>query len=481
MPLRFVTAPVGAGKTTAIASYLAARTNATAYLALASDESLDAFRARLARALGIAYGPASADALAAALATLAPCEIALDDLDRAPAETLDEIADLVANAPLGVSFILAARSRTVIEATGYVARGFGAILECPQLAFDAEDVAGLCDLHGLTYAPPDIAGFLAQTDGWPLVVSWALRGAAGPGASLAGAFDRWRGENARHFHEFIDDELCAAGDTYREVFRAALRSTGSPQERECLALLEARGLFVSYADGEYRPYRVVRQLDVDALPAAAAPSDAALLEVRMFGRFEAAIGGRKIEWIRRREAQIFKYLLLQPTGAASRGELLATFWPGANSHAATQSLRTASSNIRKALAAIVGYDAVERYFSSRGELAVALERAAIDVRRFSAHVTDGDVERERGRLAEAFAHYRAAESIYGGELLGGEFPEPWYAARAAMYAALYWGVLERIAEYYADAGRVRQAHEYLARVRELRARETETAQIPADA
>ena len=466
--MRFVVAPVGAGKTTAVVSYLANRPTRTAYLSLANDDWIDTLRARIAAAVGIAYAPASTAAFLAALATVAPFEIVLDDADRAPAETLEELADLVADAPLGIAFAIVSRARSTIEAARFVARGFGAVLEYPTLAFDADDVARLCDLHRVSYAAPEIARFLEETEGWPLVAGWALRDAAASGASLAGAFDRWRRANARHFRDFIDDELGAVGEPYRDDFVRALAGNGSPHERAALERLEARGLFVTYADGTYKPLRVARQLDVATLPAAATPADPGLLVVRMFGRFEATIGGRKIEWIRKREAQIFKYLVLKRNGTASRDELLAAFWAGSSVHAATQSLRTAASNIRKALAAIVGYAEVDRFFTSRGELAVALDRAVIDVRRFSAHVADGDAERERGHAAEAFAHYRAAESLYRGELLSGEAPEPWYAARAAMYDALYVSVLERLAEYHADAGRERHAREYGALLADLR-------------
>ncbi|GAC1499766.1 MAG: hypothetical protein NVS1B2_23810 [Vulcanimicrobiaceae bacterium] len=468
--MRFVVGPVGVGKTTALVSYLASRASPAAYLALGGDEAPDSFRVRLAAVVGIAYVPASADAFVAALATIAPCEIVLDDVDRAPAETIDEIDDLVRDAPAGIAFVLASRSRSGIEAARFVARGCGAILETSALAFDAGDVARICDLHRVAYTTTEIARFLEETEGWPLVASWALRETAGDGCALAGSVDRWRRKNARHFRDFIDDELRQAGEAYRDAFRGALAGTGWPQERERLELLEARGLFVTFVDGAFRPFRVARQLEAGPVAGAPVARDAALLVVRMFGRFEASIGNRKIEWIRKREAQIFKYLVLKRQGTASRDELLAAFWPGASVHASTQSLRTASSNIRKALAAIVGYAEVERYFTSRGELAVALDRAVIDVRRFSAHVADGDVERERGHLAEAFAHYRAAESIYRGELLCGEAPEPWYAARAAMYDALYASVLERIADYHRDAGHDDRAREYGALVADLRAR-----------
>jgi DNA-binding SARP family transcriptional activator len=231
-----------------------------------------------------------------------------------------------------------------------------------------------------------------------------------------------------------------------------------------------RGLFVRHAEGTYHPYRVAQQFEVEAIPAASAvaPDAAALLVVRMFGRFEATIGGRRIEWIRRREAQIFKYLLLKPDGSAARGELRDVFWPDANQHLATQSIRTACSNIRKAIAAVAGYGNVDRYFQSSGHVAVVLENAVIDARRFTAHMADGDAELENGRVPEALAHFRAAESLYSGELLLGEYPEPWYAPRAAMYTSLFVGLLERLADLYAEHGSARRAKEYAERAAELR-------------
>jgi len=85
-----------------------------------------------------------------------------------------------------------------------------------------------------------------------------------------------------------------------------------------------------------------------------------------------------------------------------------------------------------------------------------------------AHIADGDAELENGRVPEALAHYRAAESLYSGELLSGEYPEPWYAPRAAMYAALFVDLLERLAHLYGEHGNARRAREYAERADELR-------------
>jgi len=466
LPLRYLVGSLGTGKTTALVRYLQTLDSGAGYVTLKHDESLQSFRGRLARTFGIDYVPASFESLVAAVATLAPRQIALDDLDRAIPETLEEIGDLVAAAPAGISFICAARARTALDAPRLVASGLAAVIDGPGLAFDAADIGRLAAGAKVRATPADVAQLLELTEGWPLIASWAIREAAKSRRSLADAYELWRSANARNFQELLDQELRTAGDTYRRMFHSALRNTSAPDHAERLRALEARGLFTVYIDGAYRTYRVARQFDPTAPPVApAAQQPAKLLAVRMFGRFEAEIDGRRIEWIRRREAQIFKYVLLGPSGTVSREELLDVFWPGVHHNHSTQSLRTASSNIRKALAAIVGYANVERYYSSRGDISVNLDNAVIDVRRFTAHVADGDAERERGRNQEAFAHYRAAESLYGGELLLGEYPEPWYAPRAEMFKSLYIAVLERIGEYLYDAGRINEAHEYAERAR----------------
>jgi hypothetical protein len=469
VPLRLLAAPAGCGKTSAIVTYLGASTRPAAYVALRDDETPESLRERIADSLDFGYVPASFAALLAAVATRAPCDIAIDDIDRATPETMEELMALSAEAPQGVGFIYATRLRTTLDLGQYLARGLAVMLDDNALALDAGDVVRLCEAAGVAFTAADVTRFLEETEGWPIVCAWALRDAAESRTELGSAYENWRRSQGRHFGEFLNDEFKRAGDVYRTLFRACA-GDGSNEELERLATLETRGLFVRHSEGTYRPYRVARQFDIEAIPAASAlaPDASALLVVRMFGRFEATIGGRRIEWIRRREAQIFKYLLLKPDGSATRGELRDVFWPDANQHLATQSIRTACSNIRKAIAAIVGYGNVDRYFQSAGNVAVVLENAVIDARRFTAHIADGDSELENRRVPEALAHYRAAESLYSGELLSGEYPEPWYAPRAAMYTSLFVGLLERLAHLYGENGSARRAREYAERAEELR-------------
>jgi hypothetical protein len=279
------------------------------------------------------------------------------------------------------------------------------------------------------------------------VVGAAVREAAQRALPLGAAYDAWRTGPGRHFPRYVAEELSRASDLDRSVLQLALRGSGFSEADEVrMADLEARGLLVHRVGDRYEPFRVLRDFSAPLVSfigdGSAAPIPA--LNVRMLGRFEAAIGERPIQWVRRRDQQLFKYLLLQPSGAATRGELLETFWAGTDAQLATQSLRTACSNIRKAIAAIAGQENVARYFSSRGDVGVNFAGASTDLQRFTTLLREGDVALEAGKTTEALAAYRAAESLYGGGLLAGEAPERWYASKVQAYQALYLGLLERI-------------------------------------
>jgi hypothetical protein len=467
-PLRLVVGPPGSGKTTAVASFLSNADTRTAYVRADNNESAQSLRARLAQALGLGQidtYPTFIDALR----RCGPCQLALDEIHKANAEMFDEIAHLVDDAPKDVSLIYIAQSRTVIDAGRLVARGLAAILDAETLAFNAEDITRLADSASVSFTPFDVGRLLEETEGWPVVVSCVIREAGDRNATLAGAYDRWRHCGGRHFADYIKSEIDTQDPFLRTAFHVVMNG-GKSDNNDYLAALETRGLFVRYIDGEYRPYRVVLQFVAGCVRTAtpAPTSSGALLTIRLFGRFQASIGDRPIEWIRRRDAQLFKYLLLLPKGAASRQDLRRQFWPDAEAQLATQSLRTACSNIRRAIAVIVGYDNVDRYFSTGGDISVNLTNTVLDTRRFTAHIADGDQELEQSNILEAITHYRAAENLYSGELLSGDYPEPWYVARAAMYHALYIGALERLADLYAQIGDMPQNRRYRERISSLK-------------
>jgi DNA-binding SARP family transcriptional activator len=113
-------------------------------------------------------------------------------------------------------------------------------------------------------------------------------------------------------------------------------------------------------------------------------------------------------------------------------------------------LRTACSNIRKALAQIVGFDRVDSYFRAGDELALDLENVIVDVNGFVAHVNDGDEQYERGEVRAAYAHYRSAGRLYRGNLLIGDAHETWVGTLSAILEHRHVMVLERLSEIAAE-------------------------------
>lgn len=108
------------------------------------------------------------------------------------------------------------------------------------------------------------------------------------------------------------------------------------------------------------------------------------MQGHLFGWFTAEIEGRQVDWIRRCDRQIFKYVALRPGGCVSRGELGRVFWPDTPRHIVARNLRTACSNIRKAIARIVGLSQVEAYFQTGDQISISLENVIVDVHRFVA-------------------------------------------------------------------------------------------------
>lgn len=170
------------------------------------------------------------------------------------------------------------------------------------------------------------------------------------------------------------------------------------------------------------------------------------MQVRLLGPFLAEIDKRSIEWLRRRDRQVFKYLILSPERRVSREQLLRLFWRDAKRNQAAQSLRSVCSNIRKALGAVVGSKNVAAYFRTGEYLSIDLRNVIVDVDRFTAHADAADAEYERGRMRAADAEYRRAVALYHGDLLDGDAHEPWVAKRARALKGRHAIARNRIAD-----------------------------------
>jgi DNA-binding SARP family transcriptional activator len=452
-PVRLVVAPPGSGKTSLVLKYCAESGRSVVYQALPANADAQYIRRTFGKVLN---------------ASPAQCyEIIVDELDNATHEGLQELAQLIETAPENITLIYVARSRECLDVQRLVARGVAALCDAHRLAFDAEEAARLAEACGISATDLDVRRLIEDTDGWGLAVSSAIRTAAAERLTLDRGYQVWRSNSQTVLREFVAAEVQRAPDDLQRAFWDLYEGSGRTDIAQ-LRELEVHGLFVI---GEGRDsLRLLRPLGSIGVrpqtnngPASMTPP----LMVRMFRSFEARIEGREIPWVRRRDQQIVKYLLLKPNGTASRSELASVFWGDTDRHLATQSVRTACSTIRKAFATIVGPANVDLYFRTTPELQIDLKNVVCDVRRFIAHVNDGDADFERGDIEDAAMHYRACEKLYASNLLEFDAAEPWIVAQSASLSDRFMQVLERLGTLAIEREEVTTATHYLHRAQAL--------------
>ncbi|MDB5072986.1 MAG: regulatory protein LuxR [Candidatus Eremiobacteraeota bacterium] len=420
VPLRLIAAPSGSGKTTALVSYAAAPLHRAGYVTLDAETTPQSLRAGIARAFAFAP-PEDDDALLAAFENAGRCEVLVDEADRAPDAVRATLRRFVYEAPDNVTFVYATRSRDVVDATRLVSLGLGAVLDGDRLAFTAEEATRLAEAARVDAADErEIGRLVHDTEGWAFALSSAIRESASAGRSLDGAFDRWRRSNARFMHRFLDDAL--AGEDPALATAARKLFDGEHVDEPTLDRLEQRGLFVRWTDGSFRPYRAVARVTRASAPAASPPRALTPFAVRLFGKPDVRIEGQRVAWFRRRDAQIFAFLALQPQGRARRETLVRAFWPDADRQLAAQSLRSACSTMRRSLAAVVGYADLAHYVAFGDEIALNLDLFAIDARRVRAHLRDAETAWASGDVTIAVEHDRAALRLGREELLDGDVP-----------------------------------------------------------
>ena len=468
LPVRLLVAPPGSGKTTLVLQRVA-QAPLGAYCALVEGATADQFVQAVATALGLAR-IASFVELLIALRRVAtqPLELAIDDLDNASDEARALAMKLVENVPEGVGLIYCSRTRAAVDAKQWVARGLGALCDARRLAFDVSEIASLADACRVPYASAEVARLLDETDGWAIVVAGAVRAAADDERSLADAYERWRSNFGEVFLDFVHERLESASAEDRAIVLAFVNGK-HVDDVDVLHRLEAEGLFVVNDGGVMKPLRALQQ--ARAVPVRDVDTSIPMV-VRMLGRFSVTIHGREVEWIRRRDAQIVKFLLVRQGASATRNEIAETFWPRVERALATQSVRTACSNIRKALAGVVGYARVDRYFRAGTTIAIDLSSVVTDVGRFTAHMTAGDGAHAAGHLDEAAQHYQAAEKMYAGRLYDEDAVEPWFERQAAVLEDRFGIVLERLAEHAFERGDMQHAAEYAYRAKLIRPDQT---------
>lgn len=417
-PLRAVVAPPGFGKTVLLGEYAQSHPDCR-YIAIGRLQRVtDRLPMILCERLGLAADAGlSVENTLAAFAEMPPCEIALDDLDALRPNDAESLARIVAGAPDHVRMIVAARSRERIADPRRLLDGTTATLGAPQLAFDAVEIAQLCAVLRIEASPQHVAQLARETDGWPLAIAGALVAAADANAPIADAMSIWKSESCTMLREMV---LADANASPFGPVLVRLCTGETLVSAEDLQELERSGLYVCRTPSGLQLLRPVAavfgpngvSVDVAALP------DVAPMFVQLLGEFDVRIAGRRVEWVRRKDGLLFKYLLLEPLGRASRAELCDAFWPTHDRDQARQNLRTTCSNIRAALRRCLPESRVDLYFRTEGrDIVLRNDLALTDLARFTAHVTAARDAMTAQRLDRAAEAYEAARSLYRGPLI----------------------------------------------------------------
>jgi hypothetical protein len=443
-PLRYVYGPTGAGKTTATLLQGRFAGHSVAYMKIppagTSAAVLDAFNAAL-------------DCFAAHLRDIPLAfplterfELIIAEIDFADLEVRDFLMHLPSVVPPNVTLTYLARGRRVVDTVALTTKGICAAMDRSLLAFSQAEAAELCDGFGVSFTPADINQLVYASEGWAFAVTGAIRDAAAEGRDLRGALTRWQDRHRRLIDELLARSV--AGLSSAELDAAQRIYAGeSPIDAPAYDRLHDLGLLLSYSDAELRPLRAVapsslKRKAVEAMNAP--PINVPVATIEMFGQFEMEIDGRKIEWCRRRDRLIVQYLALQLDTSATRHDLTRIFWPNTDPQLANQSLRTACSTIRRAIAQCVGYDRVHWYFNAGRSLRLNTDHISISSLRMQAHVREAEVASNQGNDAGARAHYVAASRIYRGQLLDSEGSETWFRAQREEYGLIAAEAAERI-------------------------------------
>ncbi|MBI3977079.1 MAG: PAS domain-containing protein [Chloroflexi bacterium] len=214
-------------------------------------------------------------------------------------------------------------------------------------------------------------------------------------------------------------------------------------------------------DGPYL-VNIFRSLDEHAL----ADAPRSRTEIRCFGQFKMAVGGRPVDslaWGRKKFLTVFKYLVAhagESTGRPIlRDELVETFWPDLAPAAGAHSLRMALSAIRRVLEAGAGdADDVPRLVSDQQRVCLCIpETVWLDLQVFRRLAAPLRVRGRPLRKSE-IAQLEQAVDLYGEGFLPEEIYEDWSSGQRQQLQNLYLTLLRRLAdELWAGGERDRSA------------------------
>jgi hypothetical protein len=426
VPVRILSAPHGAGKTTALRQFVEAN----------ADTGI------------VSLTPAAGSAeVMASLATVAAFGlVVVDRADVAAKAGCDALFEIIDDGLAhGKRYLLSGLSRNLMRAQTAIAHGGAELIEAGVLAFSAAEIAELAAAQGVAGDEMDVEQLKYDTDGWPVAVAWIVRDAARTGSTLRGAFAQWHERSGHLLLEFVtashDDPEAS------EAFVTAMRSMSDLAAQRTLELLEARGWPIVRMRTGMRPYRALTWSAGGPSKVEAERVDGRL-KLNLFGHFSCRIANHPVTFDRRRDQNLLTYVALAPGATVPRTELLAMFWPDAPRTVASQGLRSTLYRLRRAISDAAGCEA-DRYVFVGNSIALDLDWVSVDARAFRNHIELAVVEDAIGNRGAARDHYLQAERLHCGKLLASEAVEPQLQPSAAEFEDLFNSVRSHLVAIFA--------------------------------
>ena len=186
------------------------------------------------------------------------------------------------------------------------------------------------------------------------------------------------------------------------------------------------------------------------------------LEIRALGTFEVRFRGQTIPtaaWPRRKTQEILKLLLTEPGATLTVDQIIEALFPEADPERATRNVQARVSELRRVFEPSLERGANSRFIRRVGEgYALTLETDVwIDMLAFAEKLKQASALAETGDWMAAIEAFEESLALYRGEFLAEERYAEWAEESRREYREKHLEGLARLAECYAEIGRLRQA------------------------
>lgn len=228
------------------------------------------------------------------------------------------------------------------------------------------------------------------------------------------------------------------------------------------------------------PRREARQAAQEALAAiapatgeAAAPPLAGPppLTISCLGSLRVVQGGRQLPesvWRRRKAKRLLKYVLISPSRAIPRDEIVDRLWGDLAPEQANSNFYRTLYEVRRILEPQAPRSHSNYLLLAGGVLSLAAERvASVDIDQFTAAVAEARRARRRGDAEGEHAALEMAAGLYCGDLFTDDPYDPWIEPQRQRLRTLYEESLARLAALADAAQNPEQAAQYWQKLLEL--------------